>query len=162
MPSAVRAVASIVYLTYSWPFLQKMGFTAGQVDWTGRAWTLLIHWQGVVKSGPHGGSSKSWGVMPPLEALVVLYSQHLPFKWVYGFGSSHPAIQGDDTLSLSHIWKHTSHTTKCRRPIPLLCVRVCPLVFWVRWQEILIGSFICLDVRPKYDRGKNTRRGETN
>lgn len=41
MPSTVRAVVSIVYLTCSWPVLQKMGFTTGQ-DWLGRAWAFLI------------------------------------------------------------------------------------------------------------------------
>lgn len=39
-------------------------------------------------------------------------------EWLWQFAPCHP--------SLSHISKHTSHETKCRDPIPLFCVYVCP------------------------------------
>lgn len=124
-----KAVAGIVYLTYGWPFLQKMGFTAGQMDWIGRARTFLIHRGEWSRLAPKPSEFKEeWGVMPPLEALTggtVQPTSPLQMGvWLWQFAPCHPG--GPWTLSLSNISKHTSHTTKCRDPIPPFCVHVCP------------------------------------
>lgn len=67
--NSVIAVPSIVCLTYSWSFLQKMRYMAGQMGWIGRAWTVLIRmgeWSGLA-SRPRW-FKQEWEVMPPLEA----------------------------------------------------------------------------------------------
>lgn len=50
-------------------------------------------------------------MMPPLEALMVLYSKHLPFKWVYGFRNSQPpSRQTADSFPVTHLKAHQSYS----------------------------------------------------
>lgn len=138
MPSTVRAVASIVNL--------QLTFSAedGVYDRLSVLNRGSLH---VSDSPRHGWFKQHWGVIPPFEVLMALYSQHVIFKTLNGSGSLHSDIQGDHRLFPCRLSGGTA-VIQQSAGISFLCsVSMCaPLIFL---SEATGGAYVVFHV-PRY------------